>query len=104
MTHCIPLKRMLFVVLSIPSHVGFLSEQNKSFFICTFLADGQETIVSWWPPPTFWKENVKTSFWNEKKNTWFCKRLLELESGNGQPLKPKEFQASIRSCGNFKPV
>ena len=61
------------------------------------LTDGQETTVSWWPTSIFWQDNVKPTFWNEKSDTWFCKHLLELESGDDQPLKPKEFRATLQS-------
>jgi hypothetical protein len=53
-------------------------------------------VLSWWPTSIVWKENIKTTFWTEKSNKWFEKCLLELEHGQGKPLKPKEFRKMIR--------
>ena len=48
---------------------------------------------SWWPTPDLWDVLNRQPFWQERSETWFEKRLEELQSGKGVPLTTTQWRS-----------
>ncbi|KJA19625.1 hypothetical protein HYPSUDRAFT_204504 [Hypholoma sublateritium FD-334 SS-4] len=61
---------------------------------CVYTGQGIQTAKkSWWPLPDLWDMLACQPFWQERSESWFERRLEELESGRGVPLTATQWRS-----------
>ena len=57
----------------------------------------QDTLLSWWPLPHTWHgSGFNIGYWTEECETWFRKRLTDIEQGTAKPLSSKKWKKDLK--------
>lgn len=66
---------------------------------------GSQTVrMSWWPPDSMWKKEVVDTYWCEKAESFFKKRIASLENGTAVPLTSEAWRQQIKSVSTHRVV
>jgi hypothetical protein len=70
------------------------------------MAPNQVAHKSWWPKPTYWKNQKANGYnfghWTEWNETWYQDRLSDIAEGTAQPETPEFWRNNLRGASSWR--